>query len=76
MLLAIDGGVPVVPVACIGAHRILPKNSLRIRSGEVLVRFCPPIDASAYKPEERAKLAERVRAAIAAALPEDQRPLV
>jgi 1-acyl-sn-glycerol-3-phosphate acyltransferase len=76
LLLAIDGGAPVVPVACIGAHRILPKNSLRIRSGEVLVRFCPPIDASAYKPEERAKLAERVRAAIAAALPEDQRPLV
>jgi 1-acyl-sn-glycerol-3-phosphate acyltransferase len=75
LLLAIDGGAPVVPVACIGAHRILPKNSLRIRSGEVLVRFCPPIDASAYKPEERAKLAERVRAAIAAALPEDQRPL-
>jgi len=75
LLLAIDGGAPVVPVACIGAHRILPKNSLRIRSGEVLVRFCPPIDAAAYKPAERAKLAERVRAAIAAALPEDQRPL-
>lgn len=75
LLLAINGGVPVVPVACIGAHRIIPKNSLRIHPGEVLVRFCPPIDASSYRPEERAKLAERVHAAIAEALPPDQRPL-
>jgi 1-acyl-sn-glycerol-3-phosphate acyltransferase len=73
-LLAIRAGVPVVPVACAGAHRILAKKSLRIRPGEVLVRFCPPIDAAGYTPEERAKLAERVRAAIAAALPPDQRP--
>ena len=75
LLLAIGAGVPVVPVACIGAHRILPKKSLRIRPGEVLVRFCPPIDAGAYRAADRAKLAERVRAAIAAALPDDQRPL-
>jgi len=75
LLLAIAGGVPVVPVACIGAHRIMPKNSLSIRPGEVTVRFCPPIDAANYKPEERAKLAQRVRAAIADALPADQRPL-
>jgi 1-acyl-sn-glycerol-3-phosphate acyltransferase len=75
LLLAIDGGVPVVPVACIGAHRIMPKKSLGIRPGEVIVRFCPPIDAAAYKPEERGKLAQHVRAAIAEALPPDQRPL-
>src|SRR5579862_2473587 len=74
-LLAIEGKAQVVPVACIGAHRIVPKKSLRIHPGEVTVRFCKPIDASAYRPEERAKLAERVRAAIADALPPDQRPL-
>jgi 1-acyl-sn-glycerol-3-phosphate acyltransferase len=75
LLLAIEGGVPVVPVACIGAHRIIPKKSLSIRPGEVTVRFCPPIDAATYRAAERAKLAERVRAAIAEALPADQRPL-
>ncbi len=75
LLLAINGGAQVVPVACIGAHRIVPRKSLSIFPGEATVRFCPPIDASAYRPEERAKLAERVRAAIAEALPPDQRPL-
>jgi 1-acyl-sn-glycerol-3-phosphate acyltransferase len=75
LLLAIAGGVPVVPVACIGAHRIMPKKSLSILPGEVTVRFCPPIDAAKYRPEERAKLAQCVRAAIAEALPSDQRPL-
>jgi 1-acyl-sn-glycerol-3-phosphate acyltransferase len=74
--LAIKAGVPVVPVACAGAHRILPRKSLRMRPGEVVVRFCPPIDAAAYTVERRAELAERVHAAIAAALPPDQRPLV
>jgi 1-acyl-sn-glycerol-3-phosphate acyltransferase len=74
-LLAIRAGVPVVPVACAGAQRILPKKSLRIRPGEVVVRFCPPIDAAPYTFERRGELAERVRAAIVAALPPDQRPL-
>src|SRR5580700_6836493 len=54
LLLAIEGGVPVVPVACIGAHRIIPKNSLSIRPGEVTVRFCPPIDAASYRAADRA----------------------
>jgi 1-acyl-sn-glycerol-3-phosphate acyltransferase len=75
LLLAIEGGASVVPVACIGAHRIMPKKSLSMRPGEVIVRFCPAIDASAYQPEDRGRLAQRVRAAIAEALPPDQRPL-
>ena len=73
--MAIQAGIPVVPVACAGAHRIMPRNSLRINPGEMVVRFCPPIDAAAYKPAERGELARRVHAAIAAALPPDQRPI-
>lgn len=73
-LLAIRAGVPVVPVACIGARSILPKKSLRIRPGEILVRFCPPVDATAYTPERRGELARRVHDEIAAALPADQQP--
>jgi 1-acyl-sn-glycerol-3-phosphate acyltransferase len=72
--LAIKAGVPVVPVACIGAHRVLPKNSYRIRPGEIVVRFCPAVDAAEYSLGRRGELAERVHAAIAAALPPDQQP--
>jgi 1-acyl-sn-glycerol-3-phosphate acyltransferase len=72
--MAIEAGVPIVPVACAGAHRILPRDSFSIRPGEMVVRFCPSIDAGAYQPSEKAELARRVRAAIAGALPPDQRP--
>jgi len=64
----------VVPVACSGSHRVLAKNSLRIRPGEVVVRFCAPIEAAGYSLEQRGELAERVHDAIAAALPQDQQP--
>jgi 1-acyl-sn-glycerol-3-phosphate acyltransferase len=73
-VLAIRAGVPVVPVACSGAHRLVPKNSYRISPGEVVVRFCPAIDAAEYPMERRSELAARVHAAIAAALPPDQQP--
>jgi 1-acyl-sn-glycerol-3-phosphate acyltransferase len=73
-MLAIKAGVPVVPIACVGAHRILPKKSLWIRPGEIVVRFCPPIDSTGYTPARRGELAERVYAEIASALPPDQKP--
>jgi 1-acyl-sn-glycerol-3-phosphate acyltransferase len=72
--LAIKAGVPVVPVACSGAHRVIPKKSYRITPGEVVVRFCPAIDSSQFSMARRNELAERVHASIAAALPPDQKP--
>jgi 1-acyl-sn-glycerol-3-phosphate acyltransferase len=74
-VLAIKAGVPVVPVACSGAHRVIPKKSYRITPGEVVVRFCPAIDSAQYSIARRNELAERVHAAIAAALPSDQQPV-
>lgn len=73
-VLAIKAGVPVVPVACSGAHRVLAKKSLRVRPGEVVVRFCRAIDSTEYSLERRGELAGRVHDAIAAALPADQQP--
>jgi 1-acyl-sn-glycerol-3-phosphate acyltransferase len=73
-VLAIKAGVPVVPVACSGAHRVIPKKSYRITPGEVVVRFCPAVDSAQYSIARRNELAERVHAAIAAALPPDQQP--
>jgi 1-acyl-sn-glycerol-3-phosphate acyltransferase len=74
-VLAIKAGVPVVPVACSGAHRVIPKKSYRITPGDVVVRFCPAVNAAEYSLDQRNELAERVHAAIAAALPPDQQPV-
>jgi 1-acyl-sn-glycerol-3-phosphate acyltransferase len=75
VVMAINAGVPIVPVACSNAHRLMRKKSLVIRSGEILVEFLDPIDASAYTPERRDELTDRVHDAMAAGLPPDQRPL-
>jgi 1-acyl-sn-glycerol-3-phosphate acyltransferase len=74
-LMAIHAGVPVVPVAISGTPRIMPKGDWKLHPGEVSVRFCPAIETSQYTLDERAKLIERVEAAVADALPPEQQPL-
>jgi len=74
VVMAIRAGVPIVPAVCSGAHKIMEKHSLVIHPGEIQVEFLEPIDASKYSLEERDVLNERVHDAMAAALPEDQRP--
>lgn len=74
VVMAIRAGVPIVPVICTGAHKIMEKRSLVIHPGEIQVEFLDPIDASKYSLDERDDLNERVHDAMAAALPEDQRP--
>jgi 1-acyl-sn-glycerol-3-phosphate acyltransferase len=67
--------VPIVPIACSGAHKVMRKRSLRIYPGEILVEFLEPIDASGHSFEERDALNDRVHDALAAGLPPDQRPI-
>jgi 1-acyl-sn-glycerol-3-phosphate acyltransferase len=75
VVLAIKAGVPVVPVLCSGAQRVMAKRSMVIRRGEILVEFLEPIDAANYTWEERDVLNQRVHDAMATGLPPDQRPL-
>jgi 1-acyl-sn-glycerol-3-phosphate acyltransferase len=74
VVMAIKAGVPIVPMACSGAHRVMQKRSLVIHPGEIVVEFLEPIDASKYTFEERDVLNQRVHDALAAALPPDQQP--
>jgi 1-acyl-sn-glycerol-3-phosphate acyltransferase len=74
VVMAIKAGVPIVPVACSGAQRVMEKRSLVIHPGEIVVEFLSPIDASKYSLEERDVLNETVHDVMAAALPPDQRP--
>ena len=73
-VMAIEAGVPIVPVACSGAHRIMKKNSLVIHPGRVTVRFGKPVEASGFTVEQRNALAQQVHDAVAVQLPDDQKP--
>src|SRR5438094_5922791 len=75
VVMAIKAGVPIVPIVCSGAHRVMEKRSMVIHPGEILVEFLEPIDTSKYTFEEREKLNEAVHDTMAAALPPDQRPI-
>jgi len=73
--LAIKAGVPIIPVLCSGAQRVMAKRSLMVHPGEILVEFLEPIDAAKYTWEERDELRQRVHDVMAAGLPPDQRPV-
>jgi 1-acyl-sn-glycerol-3-phosphate acyltransferase len=75
VVMAIKAGVPIVPVACSGAHRVMRKRSLKIYPGEILVEFLDAIDASVYSFDRRDDLNREVHDALAAGLPPDQRPV-
>jgi 1-acyl-sn-glycerol-3-phosphate acyltransferase len=75
VVMAIKAAVPIVPVVCSGAHRVMRKRSLRIHPEEIVVEFLEPIDSSQYSFEERDELNDQVHDAMAAALPPDQRPI-
>ena len=74
-VMAIKAGVPLVPIACSNAHRIMRKREMKIYPGEILVEFLPPIDSSQYTFEQREVLNQRLHDELAAGLPPDQRPL-
>jgi len=74
-LMAVQTGVPIVPVSIAGALRLMRKGESAIHPGEVVVRFQPPVDTSSYSAATLRDLVARVHAEVAAGLPPDQRPL-
>jgi 1-acyl-sn-glycerol-3-phosphate acyltransferase len=48
-LLAIEAGLPVVPIAVIGTRKVMPKNRLRTEPAEVMLIVHDPIPAPALE---------------------------
>jgi 1-acyl-sn-glycerol-3-phosphate acyltransferase len=65
--LAMECGVPVVPVTIAGTHYAMPKKRFAIRPGTVKVMFHEPIEPKDFGSREC--LMEKVRAAIDSGLP-------
>jgi|SRR6202522_3946308 1-acyl-sn-glycerol-3-phosphate acyltransferase len=69
--LAIECGVPVVPVTITGTHYVMPKGRFAIKPGLVTVTFHPPIEPANFGSREY--LMEQVRTVIESGLPEENR---
>ena len=69
--LALECGVPVIPVTIVGTHYTMPKARFSIRPGMVKVIFHPPIAPKDFG--SRDCLMEQVRAAIESGLPKQYR---
>src|SRR5215469_4399726 len=65
--LAMECGVPVVPVTIVGTHAIMPKARFQISPGTAKIIFHDPIEPAEFSGREC--LMERVRAAINQGLP-------
>jgi 1-acyl-sn-glycerol-3-phosphate acyltransferase len=73
-VMAIQAGVPVIPVSVVGAHLRMRKDEWAMHPGEVIIRFGPAVDGAAYTMERRGEMLSKVEEIIAAGLPEEQRP--
>ena len=69
--LAIETGVPVVPMTVVGTYEIMPKGSFSIRAGTATVIFHEPVNPAAFSSREA--LMGAVRDKIAASLPAERR---
>jgi 1-acyl-sn-glycerol-3-phosphate acyltransferase len=67
-ILAIDAGVPVVPMAVQGTFEVMPKYAKMIRSNEVRIILRPPIDSTAYTRNTRTEMMAHVRSSILTAM--------
>jgi 1-acyl-sn-glycerol-3-phosphate acyltransferase len=69
--LAMECGVPVVPMTIVGTHEAMPKKRFAIKPGVVKVIFHAPIEQKDFG--DRDSLMEKVRATIESGLPEEYR---
>jgi 1-acyl-sn-glycerol-3-phosphate acyltransferase len=67
--LAIEAGVPVLPVAVNGTGAGMPKGSPWVRPCEAWARILEPVPTTGLRPEEATKVRDEVRRRIAAVLP-------
>jgi 1-acyl-sn-glycerol-3-phosphate acyltransferase len=69
--LAMETGVPIIPMTIVGSHELWPKGHFGITKGTVTVVFHEPVDPRRFN--DRDALMAAVRAQIESALPEHHR---
>jgi 1-acyl-sn-glycerol-3-phosphate acyltransferase len=67
-LLAIQAGVPIVPLSLVGVKQRIPRGLMSLTPGAVTIRVHEPIGTAGHDPEKAAQLAESVRAIVSEGL--------
>jgi 1-acyl-sn-glycerol-3-phosphate acyltransferase len=72
--LAVDAGVPIVPVAITGAGEAMPPDQVWIRPARIRMRILPPIPTAGMRSGDVDRLREETRARLAAVLEDVEGP--
>jgi 1-acyl-sn-glycerol-3-phosphate acyltransferase len=59
-IVAINTGLPIVPVSVSGTRKIIPKGKIQINPGRVKIQIHPPIEVAGLKLSERNQLVSEV----------------
>ena len=70
--VAIDQGMPVLPVTVVGTRDIMPADSLKMRPGKVVMRIHPPVETSNLDVDQVRDLRDRVREIVASGLEQQE----
>ena len=75
-MMALEMGLPILPVSISGTRHVLPGKTMRLLPGRVAIRIHEPIDVRRYSVEQRESLMQDVAAVIRSGLsPWEQRPV-
>ena len=73
--LALQTGLPIVPMVTEGAHKAWEKATLALRKVPITIRFLEPIDTSGWTEDKLEEHLADLRQRFIDALPPGQRPL-
>ena len=71
-VLAIESGVPIIPVSVSGSYAIMPPQQFKISPGKIRISFHPPIETKGQTLGTREWLMDRVRKTIASGLTDSE----
>ncbi|NMC68738.1 MAG: 1-acyl-sn-glycerol-3-phosphate acyltransferase [Myxococcales bacterium] len=72
--LALEAGVPILPLSIAGTRALFPADDWRFRAGRIDVTIGEPIPCAGRPAADLERLVAQTRAAILAALPPEHRP--
>jgi 1-acyl-sn-glycerol-3-phosphate acyltransferase len=73
-MMAVQTGIPILPVTCNGAFKVMPKKTLAFRPGHITVTVGDPIASAGLTEADVPQLIDKTRAAIEKHLEPDYNP--